>query len=252
VNGLPAIQVEGASLAYRLTRAGGGSVKEFAIQALKRQVHYEKLWAVRDVSFQVSPGEVLAVVGPNGAGKTTLLKVLARVLPPSSGRVIVRGTVAPLIALGAGFNPELTGYENILLYGALLGFEPAAMRRRIEPIADWANLTDFLSVPLRSYSSGMLARLGFAIATDCEPDVLLVDEVLSVGDEVFRQRSADRIDSLIGSGTAVVLVSHDLETVRQRAHSAIWMDHGAQVLGGVPDDVIAAYRDDALARLEAS
>jgi ABC-2 type transport system ATP-binding protein len=252
VSSAVAVEADAVSVAYRLTRSGGGSIKEFAIRALKRQLVYEYLEAVKGVSFEVRQGQMLAVIGPNGAGKTTLLKLLARVLPPSAGRVRVRGLVAPLIALGAGFNPELTGFENIVLYGTLLGNQPAEMRRRAGAIGEWADLSDFLSVPLRSYSSGMLARLGFAIATECEPDVLLIDEVLSVGDEVFRHRSASRIESLIGRGTAVVLVTHDLGVVTERADVALWLDHGEAVQLGMPSEVVAAYREQARSVVEAS
>jgi ABC-2 type transport system ATP-binding protein len=236
------IEVSSASLAYRLSRSGAASIKEVAVRALRRQLQFEHLWAVRDVSFTVERGAILAVIGANGAGKTTLLKLLARVLPPTEGRVVVRGMVAPLIALGAGFNSELTGRENILLYGSILGHEPRRMKAGAAAIAEWADLTDFLDVPLRSYSSGMLARLGFAIATAVDPSILLVDEVLSVGDEVFRRRSAERISRMIEAGTAVVLVTHDLDTVERMAHEAIWLDHGSVVLRGRPADVVAAYR----------
>lgn len=237
------VNVTDVSVAYRVTRGGGGSMKELAIRALKRQVRFESLWAVRDVSFTLDRGDVLGVIGANGAGKTTLLKLLARVLPPTRGRVVVRGMVAPLIALGAGFNPELTGRENILLYGTILGHDPSWLRRQAGAIAEWADLADFLDVPLRSYSSGMLARLGFAIATQVEPDVLLVDEVMSVGDEVFRERSSQRITRMIDNGTAVVLVTHDLDAVTRLAQRALWLDEGRAVRLGDPGDVVAAYRD---------
>ena len=155
---LPPVQVDGVSLAYRLARNQAGTIKEFAVQLLRRQVKFEKLWAVSDVSFEVQRGETLALIGRNGAGKTTLMKIIARVLPPTDGRVVVRGHVAPMISLGAGFNHELTGYENIILYGTLLGRDPETMRKRVGPIAEWADLADFMDVPVRAYSSGMLAR----------------------------------------------------------------------------------------------
>ena len=153
---------------------------------------YEEFFALNGVSFDIARGETVSVIGRNGAGKSTMLKVIARVLPPTTGRVIVRGHVAPMIELGAGFNPELTGAENIVLYGTLLGRTPKEMRARIEPIADWAGLTEHLDIPVRAYSSGMTARLAFATATDTTPDLLLIDEILSVGDEDFRDKSAAR------------------------------------------------------------
>jgi ABC-2 type transport system ATP-binding protein len=237
----PAIEINDLSLAYRLPRHPASSVKEFAILSLKRQVAYESLWALRDVSLTVQPGELFGVVGPNGAGKSSLLKVIARVLPPTRGRVIVRGLVAPLIALGTGFHSDLTAQENIVLHGAILGRPPVEVRRRIPAIAEWAGLEDFLDVPLRTYSSGMLARLAFAIATDVTPDVLLVDEVLAVGDEQFRERSEARIDELMRGGAAVVLVSHALEYVRTLADRAIWLDAGQVRATGDPNDVVDAY-----------
>ncbi len=237
----PAIQVESASLAYRLSRLSSGTAKEYVIQLMKRQVKYEQLWALRDLSFTVRDGEVLGVIGPNGAGKSTLMKMLARVLPPTEGRVVVRGSVAPMIELGAGFNLELTGHENIVMYGTLLGRPPELMRQRADEIADWANLTDYLDVPLRSYSSGMLARLGFSVATDTDPDVLIVDEVLSVGDAAFQQKSGDRMRTMIEHGASVVLVSHNLPTVRAIADRAIWLDRGKIVLEGDPDMVVDSY-----------
>jgi ABC-type polysaccharide/polyol phosphate transport system ATPase subunit len=193
------------------------------------------------VSFTVSDGEVLGIVGPNGAGKSTLMKMLARVLPPTNGRVVVRGSVAPMIELGAGFNTELTGFENIVMYGTLLGRTPQAMRDRAHAIAEWADLSAYLDVPIRSYSSGMLARLGFSVATDTDPDVLIVDEVLSVGDAAFQQKSSERMREMIDNGASVVLVSHNLDTVRAIADRAIWLDHGEILMEGDPEPVVGAY-----------
>jgi ABC-type polysaccharide/polyol phosphate transport system ATPase subunit len=236
-----AVEAEGVSLAYRLTRDRAGTMKEFAINVVKRNVQREEFWAVRDVSFTLSPGEVLGVIGPNGAGKSTLMKMVARVLPPTEGRIVVHGVVAPMIELGAGFNPEMSAYENIVLYGTLLGRTPSQMRERVDAISEWAELTDFIDVPIRSYSSGMLARLGFAVATDIEPDVLVVDEVLSVGDTAFQEKSKGRIQHLIESGAAVLFVSHDLETVAKMSDRVLWLDHGRTVMVGEPTEVVDAY-----------
>jgi ABC-2 type transport system ATP-binding protein len=237
----PLIEVTGASLDYRLARSSAGSLKEFAIHLFKRQVQYERLRALDKVSLTVAAGEVVAIIGANGAGKSTLMKLMARVLPPTEGRVVVRGRLAPMIELGAGFNTELTGAENTLLYGTILGRTPAEMKSRTAAIAAWAGLEDYMDVPLRSYSSGMLARLAFAIAVDVQPDILLVDEVLSVGDESFQRHSGARIQELINSGTAVVLVSHNLATVRKEAHRVIWLDGGKIRMAGGPSDVVDAY-----------
>ena len=237
----PAIEVSDLALAYRLMRNRPGTIAELAINALRRQVRYERLWALDGVSFSVAPGELLAVVGPNGAGKSTLLRVLARVLPPGRGRVIVRGHVSPIIELGAGFNTELTGLENAVLYGALLGHDPRWLQRHGDAIAAYAGLEGFMDVPIRAYSSGMIGRLAFAVATLGTPDVLLIDEVLAVGDEEFRTRSAARIDELIGGGTAVVLVTHGMEVARSRGDRVLWLDHGRPVALGEPDHVVDAY-----------
>lgn len=238
----PLIEVTNVSVEYQMAEDRVGTLKEFALQALKRQRILRKFKAVDDVSFTVRRGETLALTGPNGAGKTTLMKVVARVLPPSAGRVIVRGNVAPMIALGAGFNPEVSAYENIILFGTLLGRDPEYMRERIPIIAEWAGLTEFIQTPVRNYSTGMTARLGFAVAADVDPDVMVVDEVLSVGDQVFQKKSFERMQQLMSGGTAVLLVSHALDQVRKMADRVIWLDHGKIVMRGDPDEVIEAYK----------
>jgi ABC-2 type transport system ATP-binding protein len=229
----PAIETQAVGAAYRLAHSRPMSVKEYGLLALRRRIRHEWLWAVREVSFTVGRGELLAIIGPNGAGKSTLLKLIARVLSPAEGRLVVRGHVAPMIELGIGMNPDLTGRENVLLAGAMLGHGVRHMRHRIEDIAEWAGVSEFLDVPLRGYSSGMTARLAFAVATEGSPDVLLVDEVLSVGDEEFRARSEDRIARMMRDGATVVLVSHALELVSRIADRVLWMDGGrARALGG--------------------
>ena len=230
------------SLAYRLSRDRSGSLKDHLTRLLKREVTYEDLWALRNVSFVANRGELLAVIGSNGAGKSSLMKALARVVPPTSGRVITNGKVAPMINLGAGFNMEMTGYENTLLNGAVLGRRVAEMRERAPEIAAWAELTDFMDVPLRSYSSGMQARLGFAIAIDTNPDVLIVDEVLAVGDEAFQAKCLTRMRQLMDGGVTVILVSHSMSQVEEYADRALWLDHGSVKMVAEPSEAIAAYR----------
>ncbi len=236
------IEVKSVGLNYRMAHDRAGTIKEFAFQFLQRQLVTEEFAALSDVSFEVPRGEVFSLIGPNGAGKTTLMKVVARVLPPSSGRVIVRGVLAPMIALGAGFNPELAGFENIVLFGTLLGRDPDEMRERVGAIAEWAELTEFLDVPVRSYSSGMLARLGFAVASDIQPDVLVVDEVLAVGDEKFQRKSAARMKAMMETGTAVLFVSHDLEVVERLSDRVLWLDGGRIRMLGRAKEVVDAYR----------
>ena len=242
IGSVPLIEVQSVSLSYQMAHDRAGTLKEFTMQFLRRQTRTEQFFALNDVSFQVERGEVFSLIGANGAGKTTLMKIVARVLPPTGGRVVVRGVVAPMIALGAGFNPEMAGFENIVLFGTLLGRDPDEMRERAPAIAEWAELTDFLDVPIRSYSSGMLARLGFAVAADVDPDVLVVDEVLAVGDESFQRKSTLRMQTLMNGGTAVLLVSHDLPTVETLSHRVLWLDHGQVRMLGDPKTVVAAYR----------
>ena len=238
----PLIQVSDVSLAYRLARNRGGTLKEFALQLVRRQVSFEKLWALKGVSFEVRRGEVFGLIGRNGAGKTTLMKIVARVLPPTAGRVVVRGNVAPMISLGAGFNSDLTGYENIVMFGTLLGHDPQHMRERAPAIAEWAGLSGFLDVPIRSYSSGMMARLGFSVASDADPDVLVVDEVLSVGDQEFQKKSFERMQAMMSGGTAVLLVSHALDKVEEMADRVMWLDKGDVRMIGDPAEVIETYK----------
>ena len=237
----PAIHLRDVGLGYRRARHGPSSLKAFAVELTRRHVRYERLQALTDITLDVRSGEILGVVGGNGAGKSTLMKVIAGILPPTQGHVVVRGHVAAMIELGAGFSPDLTGRENIVLYGSLLGRPPALMRERLEEIAAWAELTEYLDVPIRTYSSGMLARLAFAICTDTSPDVLIVDEILAVGDAEFSVRSGERMDALMRGGAAVVLVSHDLPALAERATRALWLQGGHAMAEGDPHEVIEAY-----------
>lgn len=236
-----AISLTGVGVRYRLPHHPTRSFKEQAIRRMRGGVHHTDLWALQDLTLTVEPGETVGLVGHNGAGKTTLLRVLAGIRPPSRGRVVVRGRIAPIIELGAGLDPELTAVENAVLLGALLGREPRAVRRRAPEVIAWAGLEAFADVPVRAFSSGMTARLAFATITDLAPDVLLVDEVLSVGDATFAVRARDRIAELVAEGCAVVLASHDMELVRERAQRVLWL-HGGRVRGwGPPGQVVDDY-----------
>lgn len=239
----PIVELTEASLIYRRSKHRDASLKQTLIAAAKKKFETEEWVALDGLSLTLHPGEVLGVVGSNGAGKSTLLKLLARVLRPTSGRVIVRGRVAPMIELGAGFHHDLTGSENISLYGTLLGRSPKEMHLRRNEIAEWAGLEDHLEVPLRSYSSGMIARLAFAVATDVVPDLLLIDEVLSVGDAEFREKSRARTQSLVTSGAAVVLVTHDLQTARSLATKGLWLNKGKAFASGEIVNVIKKYEE---------
>jgi ABC-type polysaccharide/polyol phosphate transport system ATPase subunit len=237
----PAIEVSELSVGFRLPRTVAPSFKEFAIRFVKRELAYDRTWALREVSFSLDRGEVLGVVGPNGAGKTTLLRALGGILRPAGGRVVVRGHTTPIIGLGVGLQRELTGRENIVLLGAMLGRDPRAVAARVPAVADWAGLADYLDVPLRAYSLGMVARLAFAVVTDERPDVLLLDEVLAVGDLDFQRRSLERMESLVAGGTTVVLASHDVTQVARRASRVLWLDGGRPVRIGDPAETVDAY-----------
>jgi ABC-type polysaccharide/polyol phosphate transport system ATPase subunit len=206
-------------------------------------VTYEELEALRDVSATISSGECVGIIGPNGAGKSTLLKVISRVHRPSSGRVIVHGSVSPLLELGLGMNGELTGRENVFLQGAMLGFSRAEMRRRLGRITEFAELEDFLDAPIRTYSTGMVARLAFSVATDVDPDVLIVDEALSVGDERFQAKCRERMEGFRRAGKTVVIVSHSLGQIRESCGRALWIDHGRLVADGDTLQVTDAYHE---------
>ena len=237
----PAIDVNDVTVRYRVPRERVPTFKEFAIKWMRRRVVYEELLALSRVSFEVAAGEAVGIIGRNGAGKSTLLKVIARVLRPSEGRVAVRGRVAPLLELGAGFDPELTGRENVYLNGAILGRARRDMAVRFDRIVEFAELHDFIDAPLRTYSTGMVARLGFAVATDVEADVLLVDESLSVGDIAFQKRCMDRIKTFLADGATLVLVTNSPDLVRMLCSRALWLDAGHVAASGSADDVVAAF-----------
>ena len=226
---------------YRVPRERVPTFKEFAIRWMRRRVVYEELLALSHVSLEVGHGEAVGIIGRNGAGKSTLLKVIARVLRPTDGHVVVRGRVAPLLELGAGFDHELTGRENVYLNGAILGRSRRDMTRRFDRIVDFAELHDFIDAPLRTYSTGMIARLGFAVATDVEADLLLVDESLSVGDIAFQKKCMDRIHTFIAGGSTLVLVTHSPDLVRTLCPRAVWLDAGHVAASGRADDVVAAF-----------
>ncbi|HMO55960.1 MAG TPA: ABC transporter ATP-binding protein [Roseiflexaceae bacterium] len=236
-----AVQLEHVSVRYHLYYSERPQLQEYLAALVTRRPLRREVWALRDVSLQVRPGEVLGLCGSNGSGKSTLLKVVARILRPSSGRVVVRGKVAPLIELGAGFQPDLTGRENVILKSAILGHTEYETRHRMDQIIDFAGLREFIDAPLRTYSSGMVARLAFAVATDVQPDILIVDEVLAVGDAEFRERSEDRLEALRRSGATVLIVSHNSSSLRRMCDRLVWLAYGRIPMGGDPAPVLAAY-----------
>lgn len=239
----PALEIQDLSLRLLLHRERTTSIREYCIRMLKgRRGERDEFWPLRDISFTVNPGEVFGIIGANGAGKSTLLKVVAGIIPPSVGRVIVRGRIAPLIELGAGFDPYLTGRENIFLYGSLLGFSQKKLDKRFDRIVQFAELEEFIDVPLMNYSVGMSARLGFAIAIDIEPDLLLIDELFSVGDAAFKKKCEARMETFKAKGVTILLVSHDLKLIQETCHRALFLHHGHVVALGPTDEVVAEYQ----------
>ena len=238
----PVVEIQDLSICLLLHREQTRSILEYMIRSLKgRRVERDEFWPLREVSFAVDSGERLGIIGPNGAGKSTLLKVIAGIIPPSLGRVVVRGRIAPLIELGAGFDPYLTGRENIFLYGSLLGFPQKELERRFDRIVKFAELEEFIDVPLMNYSVGMSARLGFAIATDVEPDLLLLDEVFSVGDAAFQKKCAARMEGFKAKGVTILLVSHDLNLIRNACARTLFLHQGRIVAIGPTDEVVTEY-----------
>jgi ABC-2 type transport system ATP-binding protein/lipopolysaccharide transport system ATP-binding protein len=241
----PVIRLAQVSLRYRLAKQRIHSFKEYAIHWFRGGLVYEELWALREVSLAVGRGEALGVIGRNGAGKTTLLKVISGVLRPSQGRVEVRGVVAPILELGAGFDHELTGLENVTLNALFLGRSKREIRHRLPEIVEMSGLGDFIRSPIRNYSAGMLARLGFAVATAWVPDVLILDEVLAVGDAPFVRRCEERIALLRRQGTTILLVSHDAEAIRKNCDRCVWLECGRLVAMGEAAEVVARYEASA-------
>jgi len=244
VNGA-AIRLDGVSVRFQLPHERRDTLKEQAIAWLRGQRGMMEVRALDDVDLEVRRGEVFGVVGHNGAGKSTLLRLVAQVLRPTRGRVRVRGRLAPLLDLGTGFHPELTGRENVVMAGTMLGFSRLEMERRMDRIVAFSGLGAFIDTPARAYSTGMWSRLGFAIATDARPDILVVDEAISVGDAAFQSRCERRIAELVAGGATALIVSHDPNLVATVCHRAVLLERGRVAALGTPAAVLAAYRDSA-------
>lgn len=231
------VSVQSLGVKFHLSEQKVDNLKEYIIRILKHQMRYKEFWALKEVSFEIKKGERVAILGLNGAGKSTLLKVIAGVLKATEGSVKRSGVLVPLLELGAGFDPQYTGAENIYLYGAMLGYSKAFLKEKYDEIVAFSELGDFIHVPLKNYSSGMRARLGFSIATLVEPDILILDEVLSVGDAKFRKKSENRIKEMFAKGTTVLFVSHNLTQVRSLCTRAIWLEQGRLVDDGPVEEV---------------
>jgi ABC-type polysaccharide/polyol phosphate transport system ATPase subunit len=236
------ILLEDVSVRYRAPQQRLGTFKEYAIRRLQRQVQFTDFYALEGVSLDVQRGEIFGIIGRNGAGKSTLLKVVSRVLVPTRGRVRIRGRLSPLLELGAGFHPELTGRENVFLNGTLLGHSSRELEARMEAIVEFSELGGFIEAPLRTYSSGMAARLGFAVATAWRPEILILDEVLAVGDEAFQRKCQARMEEFRSSGTTTLLVAHSMATILALCQNAAWLDHGKIRSTGPAAQVVDDYR----------
>lgn len=235
------INVEHVSMRFNLSSEKFDSFKEYVIKSLKKQVSYDEFWALKDVSFEVKRGDSLGLIGLNGSGKSTMLKTIAGVLKPTKGTVTVGGNIAPLIELGAGFDMDLTARENVFLNGALLGYNRAQMEALYEDIVEFSELRDFMDVPVKNFSSGMVSRLAFAIATIGIPDILIVDEVLSVGDFRFQEKCEARIQNMKDQGTTILFVSHSIEQVKKICNKVVWLDHGVLKMFGDAQEICSIY-----------
>ena len=237
----PALKVEHVGMKFNLSKEKVDNLKEYFIKFVKKELTYQEFWALKDVNFEVQAGDRVGIVGPNGAGKSTLLKVISGVLKPTEGSVTTNGKIVPLLELGAGFDKQYTGAENIYLYGALLGYSKSFIDEKYDEIVEFSELGEFIDVPVKNYSSGMRARLGFSIATVVKPDILILDEVLSVGDAQFRKKSEARIQSMFAQGVTVLFVSHSLEQVKRICNKAIMLEHGTVIAQGDVEDVATIY-----------
>lgn len=219
------------------------NLKEYCIKLFKRQLFFEDFTALQDISFKIESGDTFGIIGLNGSGKSTLLKVISGILKPTTGSVKVTGTIAPLIELGAGFDPDLTARENIFLNGSVLGFSREFMRGKFDEIIEFSELQDFVNVPIKNFSSGMVARIGFSVATIVKPDILICDEILAVGDYKFQEKCEQRIKDLMSGGTTVILVSHSIQQVERICNHILWLEHGKmKALGG--KELIPLYQPD--------
>lgn len=237
----PALKVEHVGMKFNLSKEKVDNLKEYFIKFVKKELTYQEFWALKDVNFEVQAGDRVGIVGLNGAGKSTLLKVISGVLKPTEGSVTTNGKIVPLLELGAGFDKQYTGAENIYLYGALLGYSKSFIDEKYDEIVEFSELGEFIDVPVKNYSSGMRARLGFSIATVVKPDILILDEVLSVGDAQFRKKSEARIQSMFAQGVTVLFVSHSLEQVKRICNKVIMLEHGTVIAQGDVEDMATIY-----------
>lgn len=235
------IKVDHVSMNFRMNVNHTTSMKEWVIAKLKRQLKYQDFYALNDVSFSVNKGEIVGIIGTNGSGKSTLLKVISGIYKPTAGSAMTAGRVAPMLELGSGFDYELSGQENVFLNGAIMGYSEDFLKEKYEEIVEFAELGEFIHQPLKTYSSGMMMRLAFSVATLVDPEILIVDEILAVGDERFQKKSYERMMQLMGGGTTVLMVSHNLEQIREMCSRVIWLNKGQVQMNGDTNAVCDAY-----------
>ena len=238
---MPIVSVRNVSLKFKMEQNRANSLKEFCIRWLRHDLKSEDFWALSNVSFEVNKGDVIGIIGHNGAGKSTLLKVISGIMKPTEGEVLVRGNIVPMLELGSGFDFELSGRENIYLNGAILGYSQQFLDAKYQEIVDFSELGGFIEAPLRTYSSGMLARLAFSVACIVEPEILIVDEILSVGDADFQEKSRKRMMQLMTGGTTVFFVSHSVDQIKQMCNKVLWLEHGIVQEFGKTDVVCEHY-----------
>ncbi len=239
---MPAIVIDHVTMKFNMSKERIDNMKEYLIKLLKHQLFYEEFTALEDVSATIETGEVFGIVGLNGSGKSTLLKLVSGILKPTAGSVTANGTISPLIELGAGFDFEMTARENLFMNGSVLGYSRAVMRKRFDEIIEFAELREFVDVPLKNFSSGMVARLGFSIATLVKPEILIVDEILAVGDFLFQQKCEKRIQEMMAGGTTVLIVSHSIEQIERLCSRVMWLEKGKVRMVGEVHEVCGAYQ----------
>ena len=237
-----AVEVRNVTMRFNMSKEKLDSLKEYFIKLMKRQLHFQEFFALKNVSFDIEQGDVFGIVGLNGSGKSTILKIISGILKPSEGTVRTVGSISPMIELGAGFDMDLTARENVFLNGSVLGYSREMMNEKFDEIIDFAELHDFVDVAVKNFSSGMVARLGFAIATITHPDILIVDEILAVGDFLFQQKCEERIREMMSGGTTVIIVSHSIEQIERLCKHVAWLDHGNLKMVGDTQTVCDAYK----------
>lgn len=237
----PIIEVKNVSLKFNIDTNRPATLKEFVVRSLKREIKSTEFWALNDLSFEVQKGDVIGIIGHNGAGKSTLLKVISGIMKPTKGEVIARGSIVPMLELGSGFDFDLTGRENIFLNGAILGYSKEYLENKYSEIVEFSELGDFIDAPIRTYSSGMLARLAFSVACVVEPEILIVDEILAVGDADFQEKSRAKMKQLMDGGTTVFFVSHNMNQIEEMCNKVLWIEHGTFQEYGETEKVCADF-----------